>query len=99
MQFYTNQTIIDDFKNYIKVILTRTNQFTGLTYAEDPTIFAYETGNELGGPIFGDMWVPNEWTEQIAVCPHLLVFGRFDVYAGGQTLVIYQGACPHKTCY
>lgn len=66
MQFYTNQSIIDDFKNYIKVILTRTNQFTGLTYAEDPTIFAYETGNELGGPIFGDMWVPNEWTEQIA---------------------------------
>lgn len=66
MQFYTNQTIIDDFKNYIKVILTHTNQFTGLTYAEDPTIFAYETGNELGGPIFGDMWVPNEWTEQIA---------------------------------
>ncbi|OAX40904.1 glycoside hydrolase [Rhizopogon vinicolor AM-OR11-026] len=66
MQFYTNQTIIDDFKYYIKVILTRTNQFTGLTYAEDPTIFAYETGNELGGPVFGDMWVPVEWTEQIA---------------------------------
>ena len=27
---------------------------TGLSYAEDPTIFAYETGNELGGPIFGN---------------------------------------------
>jgi mannan endo-1,4-beta-mannosidase len=67
MQFYTNQTIIDDFKNYIKVILTHKNQFTGLTYAEDPTIFAYETGNELGGPTFGDMWVPVKWTTQIAV--------------------------------
>ncbi|KAG1890009.1 hypothetical protein F4604DRAFT_1914549 [Suillus subluteus] len=66
MQFYTNQTIIDNFKNYIKVVLTRINQFTGLTHAEDPTIFAYETGDELGGPIFGDMWVPTEWTEQIA---------------------------------
>ncbi|KAF8839442.1 glycoside hydrolase [Paxillus ammoniavirescens] len=66
MQFYTNQTIIDDFKNYIKVVLTHKNQFTGLTYAEDPTIFAYETGNELGGPTFGDMWVPVEWTTQIA---------------------------------
>lgn len=55
MQFYTNQTIIDDFKSYIKVILAHTNAFTGLTYAEDPITFAYETGNELGGPIFGDM--------------------------------------------
>jgi mannan endo-1,4-beta-mannosidase len=34
--------------------------------AEDPTIFAYETGNELGGPIFGDEWVPNSWTTEIA---------------------------------
>ncbi|KAG0707071.1 glycoside hydrolase [Suillus ampliporus] len=81
------ETIIDDFKNYIKVILTRTNQFTGLTYAEDPTIFAYETGNELGGPNFGDMWVPNEWTEQISsyikeLAPNKLVIdGTYGVNA------------------
>ncbi|KAH7909442.1 glycoside hydrolase superfamily [Hygrophoropsis aurantiaca] len=66
MQFYTNQTIVDAFKGYIHTLLTHTNQYTGLTYAEDPTIFAYETGNELGGPVFGDMWVPVEWTTQIA---------------------------------
>ncbi|KAF2463129.1 glycoside hydrolase [Lindgomyces ingoldianus] len=63
--FYTNRTIIDDFKNYIKVILTHRNQYTNLTYAEDPTIFAYETGNELGGPTFGDKNVPVEWTKEI----------------------------------
>ena len=65
IQFYTNRTIIDDFKNYIKHLLTHVNPYTGLTYAEDPTIFAYETGNELGGPIFGDMDVPVEWTDEI----------------------------------
>lgn len=52
-QFYTNRTIIQDFKNYIEHLLTHVKQYTGLTYAEDPTIFAFETGNELGGPKFG----------------------------------------------
>jgi len=66
MQFYTNETIISDFKNYIHHLLTHKNQFNGLTYAEDPTIFAYETGNELGGPIFGDKDVPVAWTTEIA---------------------------------
>ncbi|KAG1871294.1 hypothetical protein DFJ58DRAFT_910907 [Suillus subalutaceus] len=32
-----------------------------------PRSLRMRTGDELGGPIFGDMWVPNEWTEQIAV--------------------------------
>ena len=53
MQFYTNETIVQDFKNYIQHLITHKNPYTGLTYAEDPTIFAYETGNELGGPKFG----------------------------------------------
>ncbi|KAF2108535.1 glycoside hydrolase superfamily [Lophiotrema nucula] len=64
-EFYNNRTIIDDFKNYIKVLLTHRNQYTNLTYAEDPTIFAYETGNELGGPTFGDKNVPVAWTQEI----------------------------------
>lgn len=64
-KFYTDRTIINDFKNYIKHLLTHVNPYTGLTYAEDPTIFAYETGNELGGPTFGDEDVPVEWTDEI----------------------------------
>ncbi|KAK3112816.1 hypothetical protein LTR53_010497 [Teratosphaeriaceae sp. CCFEE 6253] len=65
MQFYTNRTIINDFKTYIRHLLTHVNPYTGLTYAEDPTIFAYETGNELGGPVFGDTDVPTAWTDEI----------------------------------
>ena len=57
MQFYTNKTIVQDFKNYIEHLITHKNPYTGLTYGEDPTIFAYETGNELGGPIFGELEV------------------------------------------
>ena len=64
-EFYNNPTIVDDFKNYIQHLLTHVNPYTGLSYAEDPTIFAYETGNELGGPVFGDMDVPVAWTNEI----------------------------------
>ncbi|MCJ1370470.1 hypothetical protein MMC20_001683 [Loxospora ochrophaea] len=65
-QFYTNTTIVQDFKNYIEHLITHVNPYTGLSYAEDPTVFAYETGNELGGPIFGDEDVPVEWTSEIS---------------------------------
>jgi mannan endo-1,4-beta-mannosidase len=66
-QFYTNPVIVGDFKRYIHKLITHVNPYTGLTYAEDPTIYAFETGNELSGPIFGDMNVPNSWTTEIAV--------------------------------
>lgn len=68
MQFYTNETIIGDFKNYIHKLLTHVNPYTKLSYAQDPTIFAYETGNELSGVVWSDGDVPNSWTQDIAVC-------------------------------
>lgn len=45
--------------------MTHLNPYTNLTYAEDPTIFAYETGNELSGPTFGDKNVPAAWTDEM----------------------------------
>ncbi|KAH8193695.1 hypothetical protein TruAng_012138 [Truncatella angustata] len=64
-QFYYNQTIVVAFKRYVQRLLTHKNRYNNLTYAEDPTVFAYETGNELGGPIFGDMDCPAEWVRNI----------------------------------
>ncbi|KAK9773514.1 hypothetical protein AB5N19_05282 [Seiridium cardinale] len=65
-QFYYNQTIVAAFKDYIQTIITHRNQYNNLTYADDPTIFAYETGNELQGPASGDQDCPAEWVQDIA---------------------------------
>ena len=65
MQFYTNPTVIKYFKNYIQHLLTHVNPYTGLTYAQDPTIIGYETGNEMNGLKFGDKDVPVAWTREI----------------------------------
>lgn len=78
-QFYTNSTIVSAFKTFIRTLLTHRNQYNNLTYAEDPTIFALETGNELLGPVWGDMDCPAHWVKDIAayiksLAPRKLVF-------------------------
>jgi mannan endo-1,4-beta-mannosidase len=65
-QFYNNATIVASFKDYIHKLLTHVNPYTGVSYANDPTIFAYETGNELNGPVWGDMDVPTTWLHEIS---------------------------------
>lgn len=86
-QFYTNATIVTDFKDYIQKVVTHVNPYTNLSYAEDPTIFAYESGNELLGPIWGDMNCPRDWVQEIAqyvkeLCPNkLFADGTYGVNA------------------
>ncbi|BGP35565.1 hypothetical protein JCM10296v2_007406 [Rhodotorula toruloides] len=63
--FYTNKAIIDDFETYITKFLTRVNSYTGVAYKDDPTIIAWETGNELGGYINAEAWPPASWTTAI----------------------------------
>ena len=58
---------IQDLQNYVEHLITYVNPYTGISYGNDVTIFAFETGNELGGPTFGDMDVPVEWTLKTAV--------------------------------
>ena len=57
--FYTNPRVIRDFKALVEQVLTRVNTVTGVAYKDDPTILAWETGNELQG-------VPKAWTAEIA---------------------------------
>ncbi|KAK1764347.1 glycoside hydrolase [Phialemonium atrogriseum] len=64
-QFYTNATIVASFKDYIQKLVTHVNQYTNISYADDPTIFAYETGNELEGPVSRDLDVPVAWVSEI----------------------------------
>ncbi|KAI0391993.1 hypothetical protein F5Y17DRAFT_382723 [Xylariaceae sp. FL0594] len=52
------------FREYITALLTHRNGYTGLTYAEDPTIFAFETGNAVQAPSCSSSL--REWTRSIA---------------------------------
>ncbi|MDD9151620.1 CIA30 family protein [Plantibacter flavus] len=47
--FYTDERPIAAYQAYVDAILQRTNALTGVRYTEDPTIMAWELGNELEG--------------------------------------------------
>lgn len=47
--FYTDDRAIGAYQTYVDTILQRTNALTGVRYVEDPTIMAWELGNELEG--------------------------------------------------
>lgn len=64
-QFYTNATMIAAFKHFIAAIVGRTNSLTGLSYIQDPSILAWELGNELmTGPDQG--LPPTDWIRDIS---------------------------------
>jgi len=78
------------FKRYIFNLLTHRNPYTNLRYCDDPTILAWETGNELGSQIFSlafpfFQFPPPNWTEDIAcyiksIAPrHLVIDGTYGV--------------------
>lgn len=59
MNFYSDPKVVGDFEAYIAHLLDHVNPYTGLAWKNDPTVMAWETGNEL--------WTANPtWTEQIA---------------------------------
>ncbi|WNR45628.1 golvesin C-terminal-like domain-containing protein [Paenibacillus roseipurpureus] len=75
--FYTDATVINDFKGYISALLNRVNSYTGVAYKNDPTILAWETGNELSSPV--------SWTQTVADyiksvdANHLVMDGHYGV--------------------
>ena len=40
--FYTDSRVKQAYKNYVYMLLTRTNTYTGIQYKNDPTIFSFE---------------------------------------------------------
>jgi len=84
--FYTNSQVISDYKAYIYQILTRTNTYNGLQYRNDPTILAWETGNELGAYIGEEGYPPASWTDEIVTgikevdANHLVIDGTDGFY-------------------
>ena len=76
-QFYTNPQVIHDFEQYISALLTHVNRYTGVAYRDDPTIMAWETGNELQPP--------TRWTQLISAyiksvdAHHLVMDGSYGI--------------------
>lgn len=67
--FFTDQNVMNDFKHYVDFILNRVNTLNGVAYKDDPTILAWETGNELSlsksdGSYNGPP--PQSWTTDMA---------------------------------
>ncbi|GAA5950817.1 hypothetical protein JCM21900_002027 [Sporobolomyces salmonicolor] len=61
--------VYQDFRQYVTNLLTHISPYTNLTLATDPTILAFETGNELGGWTGHDYAPPVEWS--IAISQYL----------------------------
>ncbi|BGP23694.1 hypothetical protein JCM10295v2_002595 [Rhodotorula toruloides] len=58
--------VFADFELYVRTLLNHTSPYTNLTLATDPTILAFELGNELGG-YFGRSYPPPiDWSTAIA---------------------------------
>lgn len=47
--FFSDPTVRVAFKQYISEVLTHVNPYTGKRYVDDPTVMAWELGNELNG--------------------------------------------------
>ena len=84
LDFYSDPAMRSLYKDLTYKVISRKNSITGIPYNQDPTILAWETGNELS-------WnqkypVPGEWT--LDICKfirlndpnHLIMDGSFGIY-------------------
>jgi mannan endo-1,4-beta-mannosidase len=100
-QFYYDSQLIQDFKDILKYMLMRKNTITGILYKDDPTVLAWQLGNELGG--WGGPSPPASWTIEMAsfiksIAPNNLVmdgsFGALDAKANNRYTL---GALGHPS--
>jgi hypothetical protein len=77
--FYTNPDAVSAYQGYVSHILSRTNALTGVKYVDDPTILAWELGNELEG--MTPDWIAAQSDFIKAQAPQQLVAAgrRFDI--------------------
>ncbi|MHA7284104.1 carbohydrate binding domain-containing protein [Arthrobacter sp. TMS2-4] len=77
--FYTDPGAIAAYQDYVSMILDRTNSLTGVPYVEDPTILAWELGNELEGMTLD--WINQQVDLINEEAPNQLVAAgrRFDI--------------------
>jgi mannan endo-1,4-beta-mannosidase len=59
--FWTDETVKDDFKHFIKYLMNRKNTITGIRYKDDPAILAWQMGNEFDSFYNDRKLKPEEW--------------------------------------
>lgn len=69
--FYTDPRAISAFENYIGHLLDHVNPYTGVALKDDPTIMAWELGNELNG--MTGSWIDTISSYLKRLSPHHLV--------------------------
>ncbi|KAJ3268056.1 hypothetical protein HK104_005506, partial [Borealophlyctis nickersoniae] len=88
--FYTSPAVRTSFKRLVGILLNRTNTVTGVQYRNDPTVFAWETGNELES---SGQRVPASWTRDLAAhiksvdSNHLVMDGSFGKHGWDQQVL------------
>jgi mannan endo-1,4-beta-mannosidase len=76
--FFSDPQVIADYQAFIGHVVSHVNPWTGLAYRDDPTIMAWETGNEMWcQTCAGNFW-DGSWTRAVAdrikaVAPRQLV--------------------------
>ncbi len=63
-QFYANEKAMELFNNVVRKIITRTNYYSGIPYAQDPAIMTWQLANEPRGRANADLF--NQWISRTA---------------------------------
>lgn len=76
--FFSDPQVIADYQAYITHVVGHVNPYTGLAYSDDPTIMAWQTGNEMWCQTCGGNYWDGSWTKAVAdhiarVAPRQLV--------------------------
>lgn len=77
--FYTDPAAVAAYQEYVDLVLNHVNPHTGLRLADDPTVLAWELGNELEGMTPG--WIDDQVAFIRERAPEQLVAAgrRFDI--------------------
>lgn len=77
--FYTDSRAISAYQDYVDHVIGHTNTLTGVPYSQDPTIMAWELGNELEGMTLP--WINEQVAHIKQEAPWQLVAAgrRFDI--------------------
>ncbi|PJI93579.1 OmpL47-type beta-barrel domain-containing protein [Luteimicrobium subarcticum] len=78
-EFYSDPRVVADFQDYVRTVLDHVNPSTGLALKDDPTVMAWELGNELEG--MTPAWIDTIAAQLRAQAPRQLVAAgrRFDI--------------------